>query len=91
VRMRKTIEALKRTFSNSLAKQKSKYERELVALLPSLEPDAVAAGLSTHAARGDDGGGDGDADADGAPSRSRVTWDPAIGTTHLPCWDVCEG
>ena len=43
-------QVLKRSFANALNRQKGKYERELVAMLPSLEPGAIAAGMTSRAA-----------------------------------------
>ena len=50
VKVRRTIDVLKKSFSNALARQKGKYERELVSLLPSVEAAPEGAAHSIQAA-----------------------------------------
>ena len=65
-RVRKTIEVLKKSFSNALMRQKGKYERELVSLLPSVEGGLAGDGLGSGGGGGGGAGGAGSGAGAGA-------------------------
>ena len=71
-------QVLKRSFANALNRQKGKYERELVAMLPSLEPGVIAAGMTSRAAESSASGA-----LEGAPATYPRTQGHGLNSTGI--------